>query len=187
MASRAAAENQATLLWPCGMTMKAASSGPDRGAAIAADLEDALRKAEAAAGGEPRDTGGFGMEHAGAEADEAGGKQQRPEMGGVGEQDEAAQGRAHAAGERIGQRAAVGVDADQRLQQRGGDLEGEGDQADLAEIERVVLLEDRVDGRQQRLDHVVEQMGEADGEEDGERRGAAAGGRSVAADPDMAS
>ena len=37
--------------------------------------------------------------------------------------------------QRIGLRPAVGVEADQRLEQRGGELEGQGDQADLAEVE----------------------------------------------------
>ncbi len=41
--------------WPNGTMIAAASSGPDRGAEIAADLEHRLRKAVAAAGREPRD------------------------------------------------------------------------------------------------------------------------------------
>ena len=81
---------------------------------------------------------------------------------GMGQQQQPAQRGAHADGERIRHRPAVGVGADQRLQQRRGDLERERDQADLAEVERVVLLQDRVDRRQQRLDHVVQQMREAD-------------------------
>ena len=63
----------------------------------------------------------------------------------------------------------VGVEPDQRLEQRRRELEGEGDEADLREIQREVGLEHRVHRRQQRLHHVVEQMAEADGEQDGER------------------
>ena len=56
-------------------------------------------------------------------------------------------------------RAAVGVQPDQRLQQRGGELERERDEADLREVEaNRRILQDRVDRRQQRLDSVVQKV-----------------------------
>ena len=63
---------------------------------------------------------------------------------------------------------AVGVEADDRLEQRGGDVEGERDDADLGEVEGEGILQHRVDRRQQRLDHVVEEVGEADRDERGD-------------------
>ena len=46
-----------------------------------------------------------------------------------------------------------------------------GDQPDLAEVEMVGSLEDRIDGGDDRLHHVVEQMAEADGGQDAEGGG----------------
>ena len=60
---------------------------------------------------------------------------------------------------------AVGVDADEGLEQRGGELEGEGDEADLAVVEREGLLEQRIDRRQQRLDRVVEKVRDAEADQ----------------------
>ena len=55
--------------------------------------------------------------------------------------------------------------ANRRLQQRGGDLIDQGDDADLGEAEMKIGLERRIDGRQQGLHHVVQQMTEADREQ----------------------
>ena len=52
----------------------------------------------------------------------------------------------------------VGVVADERLKQRAGDLEGQGDDADPHEVEGVGFLDDRIDGGDQGLDQVVEKM-----------------------------
>jgi hypothetical protein len=84
------------------------------------------------------------------------------------QQDQAAQGETHAQRQRIRHRPAVGEHAHQRLQQRRGELVGQRDQSDLAEIEREIVLEDRIDGEDQRLDHVVEQMRKTDGAKDAE-------------------
>jgi hypothetical protein len=55
-------------------------------------------------------------------------------------------------------RLAVGVEAHDRLQQRCGQLKGEGDQADLAEVEIERAFQNRIDRREQRLDDVVEEV-----------------------------
>jgi hypothetical protein len=47
-------------------------------------------------------------------------------------------------------------------------LIGECDEADLSERESELHLEVRIDRREQRLQHVIEQMTEADRDEDGE-------------------
>ena len=57
----------------------------------------------------------------------------------------------------------VGIHADEGLEQRGGDLEGRRDHADLAEVEVIRSLEDGVDGGNDGLHHVVEKMAEGDG------------------------
>jgi hypothetical protein len=54
-----------------------------------------------------------------------------------------------------------GIQPHHRLQQGRGELEGEGDQPDLAEAEGEFRLEQRIDRRQQRLHHVVQQVAEA--------------------------
>jgi hypothetical protein len=49
-----------------------------------------------------------------------------------------------------------------RLKQRSRELERRRDQADLREIQRVRVLQDRIDGGNQRLHSVVEEVREAD-------------------------
>ncbi|MET3819469.1 hypothetical protein ABID76_002113 [Burkholderia ambifaria] len=81
---------------------------------------------------------------------------------------------AHPDRQRIGLRPLVRIEPDERLQQRCGDLVGQRDQADLRERQRELALEHRIDREDQRLDHVVEHVREADRAEhrvDGARRG----------------
>jgi len=52
-----------------------------------------------------------------------------------------------------------------------GELKDERNEADLREVEPEILFQDWIDGRNQRLHHVVEQMAEAEGRENLERRG----------------
>ena len=59
----------------------------------------------------------------------------------------------------------------------GGDLEDEGDEADLGEGQRQVLLEIGIDRRQQRLQEVVEAVRDAERRQDRQRR--ADGGRAL--------
>ncbi|MEY9189068.1 hypothetical protein ABH987_002696 [Bradyrhizobium ottawaense] len=83
------------------------------------------------------------------------------------EQQEAEEGRGHADRQRIGLCLLVGVMPDHRLQQRGRELKGERDHADLREVERVGVLQDRIHRGDQRLHGVVEEVREADaGEHD---------------------
>ena len=89
---------------------------------------------------------------------------------GIAEHDQAEEGARHADRQRIGHRPAIGDQSDHRLQQRGGDLEGQRQQADLDEIEIVIRLEQRIERRQQRLHDVVDQMAEADRHHDRNRR-----------------
>ena len=61
-----------------------------------------------------------------------------------------------------GLRALVGIRADQRLQYRGADLVRQRDRADLRETQQKLALQQRIDRDDQRLDHVVEKVREAD-------------------------
>ena len=88
-------------------------------------------------------------------------------MSGDGKQAKPNQREGHANGQRIGHGALVGIGADHGLQQRSGNLERQRQKADLLEVQTVILLEHRVDGRKQRLHHVIEKMAEADCKNDG--------------------
>ena len=63
IAISAAIENHATLPCPLLMTMKAARSGPVRGARVAAYLEDRLGESRLRPGGHARHARRFGMKH----------------------------------------------------------------------------------------------------------------------------
>jgi hypothetical protein len=54
-------------------------------------------------------------------------------------------------------------------------LEGQAEQPDLHEVQPVIGLEDRVDRRQQRLHHVIEEVAERHRDDDGEGRLAGCG------------
>src|SRR5579883_2991185 len=75
---------------------------------------------------------------------------------------------------------------DDRLQQRGGELERQRDQPDLGKVERVSHLQDRIHRCDQRLHRVVEEMREADADEDdvGRPRRAWLGRRGASLDDD---
>ena len=92
----------------------------DGGADIAADLKKGLRQAMPAARGQPRHSGGFGVEDGRAGADQGGGQQQQIEMVRHRQQQEAAEGGAHADGEGV----AVTGDADIQEFAVGGDGPG---------------------------------------------------------------
>ena len=117
------------------------------------------------------------MEDRRAHADQGSGQQDH----GVGRrprhQQQADQREAHADHQGVGLGLLVGVEADDRLQHRRRALEGQRDQADLPEGQRVGILEDRIEGGDQRLHHVVQQMAEAEGEDDREGRAVGAGRR----------
>ena len=78
------------------------------------------------------------------------------------QQQQAEEGGPHADGERERLRLLVGEMPDQRLQQRRRELERQRDHADLGEVERVAVLQDRIDRGDQRLHGVVEEVREAD-------------------------
>jgi len=128
-----------------------------------------LREAVAAAGRHPRDARGFGMKDRRAHPDEGRREQDRRIVGREREQQQPAKRGRHADGQRVRHVAAIGVDADQRLEQRCRHLERQRDQADLHEAQLEIALEDRIDRHDQRLHHVVDHVRGADRPQHAER------------------
>jgi hypothetical protein len=143
----------------------------DGGACIATHLEKRLREAVASTRGQARYAGGLWMEDGGADADAGSGEEQSGKRWRDGKQKETNEGDDHADGqdERFG--GFVGPEADDGLKERGGDLIGESDEADLGKVKLERGFQNRVDGGQQRLHHVVDEVANADGGEDTEERG----------------
>ena len=149
----------------------------ERGARVAADLEQRLREPVLPARCQTRDPRRLRVKHGGADPDQGGRREHHAVMACDRQQQQSRQREAHADGERLRRGAAIGVVADHRLQQRRRQLVDQRDQADVAEVELKRLFEDRVDRRQQRLDHVVEQVADAQGSKD--RKGGAASSQAV--------
>ena len=151
--------------------------GSNRGADISADLEDRLRKAMGAAGREAREARGFRVEDRRSHPE-----QRRPgDDGGIvrriSQGDERRSRDAHADGQGKGQGMTVRVKPDEGLKDRGGELIGERQEADLREAQVEARPEDRIARGEQRLGRVVQKMADARGEENrqGESDGASAG------------
>ena len=105
------------------------------------------------------------MEHRRAQPHQRRGDQDDGILMGDAEQQQAEERKPHAYRKRERLRLLVGEMSDHRLQQRRRELERQCDQPDLREVERVVVLEDRIHRRDQRLHGVVEEMREADASE----------------------
>ena len=115
------------------------------------------------------------MEGRGTHAHQARRKQDRREAADKRQHQNANQGADHAGGQQPRFGMTVGVVADPRLQQGGGQLEGQGDQADLGKAQAVVGLEHRVDRRQHGLDQVIDQVRQGAGAENAHDQGAGLG------------
>ncbi len=143
---------------------------PERGAEIAADLEQRLREAMRSARREAGHARRFGMEDGRTQPQQHRAGHQYRVARREGERDQPGHRRGHSERQRIGHRPAVGVEADERLKQRGRHLISESQKPDLREAQVEVSLQDGIDGGKQRLQHVIEQMAEARSEEDGKDR-----------------
>ena len=108
------------------------------------------------------------VKNGGSHSDERSRAQNHKVMGRMGEKDESGQGQTHPAGERVRLRPSIGVEANERLQDRRGHLKSERDQTDLDEAEMKARLQQWIDRRDERLNRVVEEMGKADREKDRE-------------------
>ncbi len=137
---------------------------------VSADLKQALREAVPAARRRAGDAGRLRVEDGAANADHR--HREQDQQIGIGEsqQHQADQREGHAGRQDEIQRPLVQAHPDQRLKERGGELEDEGDEADLEEAQREPLMEDRIERRRERLHHVVEHMRGAERDQDADRR-----------------
>jgi hypothetical protein len=110
------------------------------------------------------------VEHRAADADQGCGQQHGGEAAGHCQHQHAEEGRRHPERQRERLRVLVRVEADDRLQDRGRELEDQRDDPDLHEIERQRLLDQRIDRQQRRLHRVVEEVTRADRQENRQHR-----------------
>ena len=143
---------------------------PERLAEIAADLKEALGEAVPPAGGGAGDARSLRVEDGAADADHRDRKREsadriwrRRAAGRPTSVKAMPTGRIPFTGRRSSR------EADQRLQERGGDLEDEGDDADLEEAQRRLAAEHRIERRRQRLHRVVEHVRGAERGDDADR------------------
>ena len=132
----------------------------ERRTAVAAHLEDRLRETLLAARRQLRHARRRWVEHRRAEAHDAHRQEYEHIVFGEREHEQSGEREAHADGERIGARMAVGRESGEGLQNGGCHLKDERDNADLREREVELVLEDRIDRRNDRLYHVVQKMGD---------------------------
>ena len=166
MASKAARANHPMEVCPKGMTMsERPTSGPDGAPRIAADLKDGLGQPFPPARGELGDARRFGMEDRRTPTDKRDGEQDGEKAVCRCEREQSGEGEAHPHSQRVGSRVQVGVTSHEGLQERGGHLKHQRDDAYLGESEAEIIFEERVDSRYYRLHHVVEQVCGADHEE----------------------
>ena len=138
-------------------------------AEIPADLKQALGEAVPPAGRRAGDARGLRMEDRAADPDHRD-RQQNERIGArEGEQQQPDDGEGHADRQDRVQRPAVEGEPDQRLEERGGELEDEGDDADLEETQRQLPCEHRIERRRQRLHRVVEHVRGAERGDDADR------------------
>src|ERR1700730_12416942 len=102
------------------------------------------------------------MKNGGADPDERDGDEDEREIWRNRKQDQTDQRRSHPERERERLWMFVGERAYERLQERRGELVGQRNQADVAVGESQLRFQDRVDRRDQRLQRVVDEMGEAE-------------------------
>ena len=135
---------------------------PHRRAETAAELKHRLRESVAAARRQPRDPRQLRMEHRRAEPDQ----RRRDQDDGIACATLSSSNPKKVKPMPIASEngcAFLSVKCPTtRLQQRRGELERQRDHADLREVQRVGVLQDRIDRGDQRLHGVVEEMREAD-------------------------
>src|SRR3954469_1520892 len=155
---------------PAGDDNRRSQERPERAAGIPADLKDGLGKPETAAGTQMRNARRFRVKNRRTKSDERYRDENERKIRSDREQNEADESGGHA--EREGERLRMFVRerADEWLEQRSGELIREGDQADVTVVEAQRRFQDRINRRNERLERVVYEMGEAQREKDPEDR-----------------
>ena len=138
-------------------------------AGVAAHLEERLRQSMLPTRCQTRNPRRLGMEDRRADPDQPSREQHERILRGPREQQQPAQTERHPDRERLRLRPPIRVVAHERLQQRRRHLVHERDEPNMTEVEAERALEDRIDRRQQRLHHVVQQVAEAERTEHRER------------------
>ena len=113
----------------------------------------------------------LGVKDRAADADDRDRDQDQRVGAGEGEQREADQRKGHARGQNSVHRSPVEAHTDQRLEERGRDLEDEGDRSDLEERQRELVPKHRIERRRQRLHRVVEHVRRAERRDHADGRG----------------
>ena len=168
MAARASGVNQMTLDRPRTDTIAAARRGPRAAPAFPPTWKTDWAKAAAFPGRHIGDARRLGVEYRRAQADETHRDEEDAEALREREYDEPDEGEDHPEGQGVGLRLAVRDRAHHRLQERGGQLVREGYQTDLREVQVEAGLDEGVDGRDERLHRVVQQVRNADRDQNGE-------------------
>ena len=86
---------------------------------------------------------------------------------GKSQQEQAHQGEAHAEGKSIGTGMLVSIKPRKRLQDGRRHLEDQRDDTYLCKREVELILHNRIDGRDNRLNHIIQEMGNATDDEHG--------------------
>jgi hypothetical protein len=107
------------------------------------------------------------MKHGRTQADNAHCQENQKIILGESQQEQAHQCEAHADGEGIGTGMLIGIKSCERLQDGRCHLENQRDDAYLCKREVELILHDRVDGRNDRLNHIVQKMGNTADDEHG--------------------
>src|ERR1700680_3760419 len=114
---------------------------PERESGIAAQLKQRLGQAVLAARSQASNAGRFRMKNRGARTDQRSGDEEHPERMRHRKYGDSDERKNHACRQGIRHRAAIGVESDQRLQERGRALVSECNQAYLSKIEMVRVLQ----------------------------------------------
>jgi hypothetical protein len=144
--------------------------GPQRRSRVPADLKQRLRKAMLSTGGQPSHSRRFGVEHSRAHSHQRHRGKNDRKCRRQRKQQNAGQSQRHADRKRIRRRVRVGIDSDDGLENRSGHLKRKRDQSDLPEIEMVRRFENRVNGRYDRLQRVIQQVAHTDRHQDAKSR-----------------
>ena len=140
---------------------------PDSTAAISSHLENRLCQTLFTARSQLRHARRLRMKNGRAPSDDAHGQKYQHKIISKRKQQQSGQREAHAQRERIRTGMAVGITPHKRLQDGGSQLEHQRNDTNLRKGKPELILYHRINGRNDRLYHVVQQMGKTDGEQNG--------------------
>ena len=132
-----------------------------RRSTIAAHLKDGLCQTLLASRCHLCHSRSSGMKHGRSQPYDAHRQENQKIIFGEGQQEQAHQCEAHADGKSIGTGMLVGIKPCEWLQDRRRHLEDQRDDTYLCKREVELILHNRIDGRDNRLNHIVQEMGNA--------------------------